>query len=82
MICLEDIKDSIFYPCGHECVCYTCGREFIKKARDRTCPICREQIKDIVKVFRWYHSSETTAILTLEFKSLNYFLIILIFLIP
>ncbi len=25
VICLEKQRDSIFYPCGHECVCHQCG---------------------------------------------------------
>lgn len=30
VICLERERDSIFYPCGHECVCEKCGRQFMK----------------------------------------------------
>ncbi len=32
VICLDKERDSIFYPCGHECVCQTCGKQFMQKA--------------------------------------------------
>ena len=52
VICLDKERDSIFYPCGHECVCQPCGKQFMDKAAQKMCPICRNRIKDIIKVFR------------------------------
>lgn len=52
VICMEKERDSIFYPCGHECVCSTCGKEFMYKAVQKICPVCRNRIKDIVRVYR------------------------------
>lgn len=26
VICLVNERNSIFYPCGHECVCADCGK--------------------------------------------------------
>ncbi|TNV67721.1 hypothetical protein FGO68_gene16507 [Halteria grandinella] len=52
VICIERERDSIFYPCGHECVCHKCGQQFMKQAVQKICPICRNRIKDIVKVYR------------------------------
>ncbi len=52
VICMAQTKDSIFYPCGHECVCFECGKSFMRQVRDKICPICRNQIKDVVRVYR------------------------------
>ncbi|CDW89039.1 e3 ubiquitin-protein ligase neurl1b-like [Stylonychia lemnae] len=52
IICLDKKKDSVFYPCGHECVCNTCGKEFMKIVRDKFCPMCRDRVKDLMKVYR------------------------------
>jgi len=53
IICLDKNKDSIFYPCGHECVCNDCGREYLRLIRDKFCPVCRDRVKDLTKVYRW-----------------------------
>ena len=29
VICLEAKKNSLFYPCGHMCVCTPCGEKFM-----------------------------------------------------
>ncbi|GLJ14836.1 hypothetical protein SUGI_0241350 [Cryptomeria japonica] len=49
VICFEDKKDSIFQPCGHFATCYGCGLR-IKEASNQ-CPICRNDIQDIKKIF-------------------------------
>jgi len=41
-----------FYPCGHECVCDPCGKKFMQEAKQKICPMCRNRIKDIIKVYR------------------------------
>ena len=33
VICLDKEKDSVFYPCGHQCTCMDCGERFKKEAR-------------------------------------------------
>ena len=30
VICYEVPKNTIFYPCGHECVCFDCGQNFLR----------------------------------------------------
>lgn len=52
-ICLDKPKDAAFYPCGHECVCFPCGKTFLNQATHKLCPICRDRIKDLVKLYRW-----------------------------
>ena len=51
VICLDKPKDSCFYPCGHQCLCFECGERFRKEARHQVCPICRNRVKDIIKVY-------------------------------
>ena len=40
-------------PCGHWCVCDTCGRRAHQGRREeRTCPLCRGQVDRVVRIFR------------------------------
>ncbi|KAK7930703.1 hypothetical protein WMY93_007098 [Mugilogobius chulae] len=50
-ICYENLVDTVIYACGHMCLCYTCGVK-LKKMSNACCPICRRQIKDIIKTYR------------------------------
>uniref|UniRef100_A0A4W5PQ48 E3 ubiquitin-protein ligase NEURL1 n=1 Tax=Hucho hucho TaxID=62062 RepID=A0A4W5PQ48_9TELE len=50
-ICYENHVDTVIYACGHMCLCYTCGVK-LKKMSNACCPICRRQIKDIIKTYR------------------------------
>mmetsp|Transcript_5933 Transcript_5933/g.23391 ORF Transcript_5933/g.23391 Transcript_5933/m.23391 type:complete len:90 (+) Transcript_5933:3-272(+) len=50
VVCLDAEKNGVLYPCGHNCVCESCGRELV--ARKTSCPLCRSDIKDCIKVFR------------------------------
>lgn len=62
-ICYENTVDTVIYACGHMCLCYTCGLK-LKKMSNACCPICRRQIKDIIKAYRstWRRTtSETTS---------------------
>lgn len=52
VICIVNKKDTLFYPCGHESCCNSCAKEFMLQARFKICPICRDRIVDIVKVYR------------------------------
>lgn len=47
IICMEKRKSGAFYKCGHNCCCMGCGKKFLGK----DCPICREKVLDIIKVF-------------------------------
>ena len=47
IVCHNNLKESIFVPCGHRCVCYTCGViifEIYKK-----CPKCNTPASCIIK---------------------------------
>ncbi|KAK1886644.1 E3 ubiquitin-protein ligase NEURL1 [Dissostichus eleginoides] len=50
-ICYENPVDTVIYACGHMCLCYSCGIK-LKKMSNACCPICRRQIKDIIKTYR------------------------------
>ena len=45
-ICYVNIKTHICIPCGHKCLCETCTKKITK-----TCPICKQQIFNIIKVY-------------------------------
>ncbi|XP_040462563.1 E3 ubiquitin-protein ligase LRSAM1 isoform X1 [Falco naumanni] len=47
VVCMEQETQMIFLPCGHVCCCQTCCE------RLRTCPLCR---KDIAQRIRIFHS--------------------------
>jgi len=47
MICCNNRKESVFYPCGHRCTCYSCGVRFFSVFKK--CPKCHEKAKCIIK---------------------------------
>jgi len=51
VVCLERAPDSVLYTCGHMCMCYTCARDVVQN-RGALCPICRQAIRDVIKIFR------------------------------
>lgn len=52
VICLSNKKEIVFYPCGHQCLCLDCSKRFQDQARHMICPICRNRIKDMIKVYK------------------------------
>jgi len=48
VVCFEGVKDHLCMPCKHLCVCSECAGVI---ERLKACPICREPIVDIFKVF-------------------------------
>ena len=44
-ICYDEIKDITFLPCKHLLTCNKCYNKF------NTCPVCRENIKETIKVY-------------------------------
>ncbi|XP_002131654.2 baculoviral IAP repeat-containing protein 8 [Ciona intestinalis] len=47
-ICLDNPMDCILLECGHVCTCLECSQGI------RTCPICRQKITKIMKIYRDY----------------------------
>ena len=50
VICMTKPKDTMCYPCGHKCMCNSCATKMKNKGGAK-CPMCRADIKDVVKVF-------------------------------
>ena len=49
-ICIAEIKDTVFLPCKHLCVCYGCY-ETMRNYFHRKCPICRQMVKKHIQVY-------------------------------
>jgi hypothetical protein len=47
MVCHNNLKESIFVPCGHRCVCYNCA--VILFAVTKKCPRCNKEASCIIK---------------------------------
>jgi len=45
VVCLDNKKVVLIYPCGHLCVCVRCSTKL------KDCPVCRHKVNDVVKVF-------------------------------
>jgi hypothetical protein len=50
VVCFDAPKDHIIVPCGHMCVCEACAEQ-LTKTRTPFCPVCREPIRETMKVF-------------------------------
>jgi 3-hydroxyacyl-CoA dehydrogenase len=48
-ICLENPRNSILTPCNHLVSCYDCSIKL--QTSNRTCPICRQQITQAIKIY-------------------------------
>ena len=56
VVCLDAPRWYAMVPCGHQCVCETCAKEFkpktVKKRKTRKdCPVCRAKIDQTIRVF-------------------------------
>ena len=47
IVCHNNIKESVFVPCGHRCVCYNCA--VIIFAVHKKCPKCKKEASCIIK---------------------------------
>jgi hypothetical protein len=50
-ICCEREADSVLLPCRHISNCYECNHTWLS-GNDQLCPICRQEIHQLVKVYR------------------------------
>lgn len=48
-VCLDTNSNCMIIPCAHKCICSECSIKLRKTSND-SCPICRERIKQIVKL--------------------------------
>ena len=47
ILCHNNIRESIFYPCGHRCTCYNCAMIFFTV--NKKCPECKQDSECIIK---------------------------------
>ena len=50
-VCYERPVNSVLYTCGHMCMCFECAQA-VRKEKTALCPICRQEIKDVIKIYR------------------------------
>ena len=50
VICYQNPKNTVFYKCGHKCVCSECADQFKKFYEDK-CPICRQKVLDVIRQY-------------------------------
>ena len=49
-VCFERPVNAALIPCGHLSMCYECAVKV--KKRDRLCPLCRQPIKSVLRVYK------------------------------
>jgi hypothetical protein len=49
-VCLDGPLENIVLPCGHLCLCSTCAIR-VAETRPSRCPICRQAIASVTKVY-------------------------------
>ncbi|XP_052772432.1 protein neuralized-like isoform X1 [Mya arenaria] len=50
-VCYERPVNAVLYTCGHMCMCFECAQA-VRQERNPLCPICRGEIKDVIKIYR------------------------------
>jgi len=50
VVCLMAPKTHAFVPCGHRCVCASCGSNLCRETR-ASCPVCRAPAQQLLHVF-------------------------------
>eukprot|EP00933_Yihiella_yeosuensis_P080097 TRINITY_DN93500_c0_g1_i1.p1 TRINITY_DN93500_c0_g1~~TRINITY_DN93500_c0_g1_i1.p1 ORF type:complete len:1048 (-),score=211.18 TRINITY_DN93500_c0_g1_i1:125-3268(-) len=58
-ICFDEPADFLVVPCGHQCGCEECLKAV--QAHSGRCPICRNRVESIQRVFRCGRGSEEEA---------------------
>jgi len=52
VICCDALRETVFYPCGHQLLCHPCSQRFLKEARHQLCPVCRNRVNDSIRVYK------------------------------
>lgn len=53
VVCMDAKRDIVLIPCGHNCVCNTCGQILLASRGDGAqCPICRKKIEGVYRLFQ------------------------------
>ena len=48
-ICMDSIRNSVLRPCNHMITCFNCSLLLLNRIDN--CPICRDRIEDVIKIF-------------------------------
>lgn len=48
-ICMDMSRNSVLRPCNHMITCFNCSMLLMN--RSDSCPVCREKIEDVIKIF-------------------------------
>ncbi|PJF19307.1 hypothetical protein PSACC_00803 [Paramicrosporidium saccamoebae] len=48
VICLSNVRDTLFLPCRHMCICYLCAGALTDG--DGKCPLCRQNFTNILSI--------------------------------
>jgi len=51
VICWNDKKTIVLLPCRHLCVCVSCSKKLWNNTQHETCPICRNDVENLLEVF-------------------------------
>ncbi|CAG7830346.1 unnamed protein product, partial [Allacma fusca] len=51
LACCERPVDSVFYSCGHMCMCFQCANAYLETKEKGHCPICRAVISDVIRTY-------------------------------
>ena len=51
VVCIQEVKTHILLPCGHKCLCRVCATPYIQRNTSLTCPMCRENVQSVQRVF-------------------------------
>ncbi len=51
IFCLEEVADHVVTPCFHLCLCESCFAVSYKDKKDATCPVCRDPIEAVRKLY-------------------------------
>ena len=44
---MNEVRESVFVPCGHRCTCVACATDVYN--RFKKCPICNASIETVLK---------------------------------
>lgn len=50
-ICFEKPIESVLINCGHSLTCHDCGMKLLQ-GRDPQCPVCRQRIANVIRIFK------------------------------
>ncbi|KAG6574553.1 Ankyrin repeat-containing protein [Phytophthora cinnamomi] len=50
VICFDGPQEAVCVPCGHNAVCMDCAQELLDTTR--LCPVCRQQVREVIRLYR------------------------------